>query len=104
MEITIQYFDGCPNWKTTAAHLSTLVNEGLDATISYELINTHELAVARDFHGSPTVLIEGEDPFADKNAPTGLACRMYVTDHGPAGSPSLSQLRHAIATAGKGAT
>ena len=101
MEITIQYFADCPNWKTTAAHLNTLVGEGLDATIDYEPIDTHELAVARDFHGSPTVLIDGHDPFADKDAPIGLACRIYVTDHGPAGSPSISQLRHAIATASK---
>ena len=101
MEITLQYFDGCPNWKTTAAHLSTLVDEGLDAKIVYELIETHELAVARGFHGSPTVLINDVDPFAAQDAPVGLACRIYTTDHGPAGSPSLSQLRQASATAGK---
>jgi hypothetical protein len=96
MEITLQYFDGCPNWKTTAAYLSTLVDEGLAATVDYELIDTHELAITRNFHGSPTVLIDGSDPFADDLAPVGLACRIYRTDHGPAGSPSMSQLRHAI--------
>lgn len=99
MEITLQYFDGCPNWKTTAAHLATLVGEGLDATVEYELIDTHELAVARDFHGSPTVLIDGVDPFADDNAPVGLACRVYETEDGYAGSPTLDQLRAVIATA-----
>ena len=101
MDITLQYFDGCPNWKTTAAHLSTLVSEGLDATIGYELVDTHDLAVARGFRGSPTVLIDGVDPFADEDAPVGLACRLYPTEHGPAGTPSMSQLRHAITTADK---
>jgi hypothetical protein len=99
MEITLQYFDGCPNWKTTAAHLATLVGEGLDAGVDYELIDTHELAVARGFHGSPTVLIDGVDPFADDNAPVGLACRVYQTEDGYAGSPTLDQLRTVIATA-----
>lgn len=98
MEITIQYFDDCPNWKIAAEHLTTLVDHGLDATIEYELIDTHELAVARDFHGSPTVLIDGVDPFANDNTPVGLACRVYQTEDGYAGSPSLNQLRTVTAT------
>ncbi|MGH8936269.1 MAG: thioredoxin family protein [Acidimicrobiia bacterium] len=97
MEITLQYFDGCPNWKTTAGHLSRLVEEGLDATIGYELIHSHENAVARGFRGSPTVLVDGVDPFADENAPVGLACRVYRTESGFTGSPSVPQLRRAIA-------
>lgn len=101
MRITLQYFDGCPNWNTTATCLSTLTAEDLDVTIGYELIDTHEAAVARGFRGSPTVLIDGVDPFADENAPVGLACRIYRTEGGYAGSPSLSQLRHAIDTASK---
>lgn len=97
LQITLQYFEGCPNWETAAAHLSTLIDEGLDATIGYELINTDEAAVARSFHGSPTVLVDGVDPFADVDAPIGLACRVYRTEDGYAGSPSLPQFRQAIA-------
>ena len=97
MQLTLQYFEGCPNWKTTAAHLSTLIDEGLDATIAYVLIDTYESAVAHGFRGSPTVLIEGVDPFADVDAPVGLACRVYRTEDGYAGSPTLPQLRQAIA-------
>jgi hypothetical protein len=102
MDITLQYFDGCPNWKTTADHLNRLVQEGLNATISFELIETHEAAVARGFRGSPTVLIDDVDPFADEHAPVGLTCRVYPTERGFAGSPSLPQLRQAITTAGEG--
>jgi len=103
MEITLQYFEGCPNWETTAALLDRLCAEGLDATSGLELIDTHDKAVARGFRGSPTVLIDGLDPFADKEAPVGLACRIYDTEDGLAGSPSLDQLRRAIITATKGA-
>lgn len=98
-EITLQYFDGCPNWQTTAALLGALVEGGLDATVSLELIDSHEEAMTRGFIGSPTVLIDGVDPFAVADAPVGLACRIYRTEDGPAGSPSLSQLRQAIAEA-----
>jgi hypothetical protein len=96
MEVTLQYFEGCPNWKTTAAHLATLVDRGLDVTIGYELIDSHETAVARGFRGSPTVLKDGVDVFADGDAPVGLTCRIYQNENGRAGSPSLSQLRQAL--------
>lgn len=101
MRITLQYFDGCPNWQTTADHLETLVNQGVDASIGYELIDSHQAAIAQRFRGSPSVLIDGVDPFANENAPVGLACRIYPTEAGYAGSPSLSQLQHAIRTATK---
>jgi hypothetical protein len=96
MNITLQYFDGCPNWETTRAHLATLLGEGLDAAIDYELVDTYEMAVERGFGGSPTVLVDGVDAFADRRAVAGLACRVYDTEHGPAGSPTLDQLRAAI--------
>jgi hypothetical protein len=100
MNITLQYFDGCPNWETTRGHLATLLGEGLDAAIDYELIDTYEMAVDRGFGGSPTVLVDGVDMFADRRAVAGLACRVYDTERGPAGSPTLDQLRTAIGSAG----
>lgn len=99
MEITLQYFDGCPNWKHTVAQLDRLLDQGLDLAVGLELIDTREKAVGRGFRGSPTVLIDGVDPFADDEAPVGLACRIYQTENGLAGSPSLSQLRQAITAA-----
>lgn len=103
MEITLQYFDGCPNWKTTAEHLTRLGEEGFGFSVSYELIDTHETAVELGFRGSPTVLIDGRDPFADEDATAGLACRVYRTEDGLTGSPSLLQLRRALARAEEGA-
>ena len=94
MEITLQYFDGCPNWQVTDRRLKTIVDEhALDATVSYQLIDTPDAAAEYGFRGSPTVLIDGVDPFADPDAPVGLACRVYVTEDGLAGSPTVEQLR-----------
>ena len=96
MDITLQYFDGCPNWKTTDHDLATVLEEGaIDATVHYQLIDTPEAATEYGFRGSPTVLIDGIDPFADPDAPVGLSCRIYMTEDGPAGSPTLDQLRQA---------
>ena len=70
MAITLQYFDGCPNWRDTRSDLDRVLSElGLEAVIETMLINTQESAEENDFRGSPTVLINGYDPFADADAP-----------------------------------
>lgn len=96
MEIRLQYFDGCPNWQTTAERLQTILDEGRRASVVHELIPDHAAAEARRFTGSPTVLIDGVDPFPDDSRPIGLSCRVYRTENGLKGSPSLEQLRKAI--------
>lgn len=101
MRVTLQYFDGCPNWKTTDAHLRRLSTDH-EIEVDYELIDSIEMAEEAQFRGSPTVLIEGVDPFAKEEAPVGLACRIYQTDHGPSGSPTLSQLQDVILSAREG--
>ncbi|MCH7670182.1 MAG: thioredoxin family protein [Acidobacteria bacterium] len=98
-EVTLQYFDGCPNWKDTDAYLTALHDEGLGITVSLELVDTQEKAESANFRGSPTVLINGVDPFADPDAPVGLSCRMYPSDDGYVGSPTLEQLRSALVAA-----
>jgi hypothetical protein len=92
MDITLQYFDGCPNWEITDRHLRALIANGVEASIHYEEVANHEIAVQLGFRGSPTVLIDGVDPFAVTDEPLGLACRIYQTEAGPAGSPSVDQL------------
>jgi hypothetical protein len=102
IQITLQYFDDCPNWQTTDLHLATFIADGLDAVVGYERIDGYEAALEKGFRGSPTVLINGVDPFPEGQAQPGLACRIYNTEHGPAGSPTLKQLRTVIATAEAG--
>lgn len=101
MRVTLQYFDGCPNWQTTDTHLR-LLSEEHQIEVDRVLIESIGRAEETQFRGSPTVLIEGVDPFAEEEAPVGLACRIYQTDHGPAGSPTLRQLQEAIVSASEG--
>lgn len=96
MKITLQYFNGCPNWKEADAHIETLRTEGFDVEYDRRLIETPETAAQNEFRGSPTIIIDGADPFADPDVPIGLSCRMYRTEHGYAGSPTLEQLRSAV--------
>ena len=93
IRITIRYVDGCPNWRTADARLrEALDSKGLEAEIVHELIGTAESAERLMFSGSPTVLIAGVDPFPRLEAAFGLTCRLYETDEGLQGSPSVDQL------------
>ena len=96
MEIPLQCFDGCPNWKAVDGRLAEILADRTDATLTHQLVDTPDDARRLRFHGSPTVLIDGRDPFAEPDAPVGLACRVFRTPDGPAGAPTVEQLRAAI--------
>lgn len=96
MNVTLLYFDGCPHWLTTAGHLRALAAERPDLVITHRQVTTTEEAEAVQFRGSPSVLVDGVDPFADPDDPVGLTCRVYRTPDAPAGSPTLTQLRDAL--------
>jgi hypothetical protein len=66
-------------------HLTILVEEGLDGTIDSELIDTHELTVARGLRESPTVLIDGVNPFAAEYSPPGVGWEPYDRTRGALG-------------------
>lgn len=96
MDMVLLYFDGYPSWQLADQHLRTLADEhGFEVT--YLKVETPEAAEELAFRGSPTVLVDGQDVFADGNEPVGLACRIYQTPDGPAGSPTLTQLRKVLA-------
>lgn len=94
MTISLLYFDGCPNWHVAEERLrAALVAVGRpDEVLEHILVSTQEEAEAAQFRGSPTVLVDGRDPFSDPDAPVGLACRLYRTEEGLAGSPTVEQL------------
>ena len=97
MDVTLLYFEDCPNWKTAEDHLCVLAQEMPDLSISRHLVDTSEEAERVGFRGSPGILLDGVDVFADHDSPVGLSCRMYQTPAGPAGSPTLDQLREVLA-------
>lgn len=98
MDVVVQYFDGCPNAQLATDRLrQALTRVGLaDQETRLQQITSPEQAASLDFHGSPTILIDGVDAFADESTPVGYACRVYATDQGREGSPSLTQLATAL--------
>lgn len=95
MDVTLLYFDGCPSWQVADERLRTLGGE-LGFDVGRRKVDTPEAAEALQFRGSPTVLVDGRDPFARGDEPVGLSCRIYQTPDGPAGAPTMDQLREVL--------
>jgi hypothetical protein len=93
MDITLQYFDGCPNWKVADERLTTLAEGNPGMVVTRHIVDTVEEAERVGFRGSPSILINGIDPFARAGDPIGLSCRRYLTPDGYAGAPTVEQLK-----------
>lgn len=94
MRVELLYFDGCPNWQLADERLrDALTLAGRDEVrVEHRRVTTPEHAEATGFRGSPTVLVDGRDPFADPGAPAGLSCRVFRTEAGVTGAPTVEQL------------
>ena len=99
MKITIQYFDGCPHWKLVDERVRRVLRDlsRSDMKLEYQLIDTPEAADHARFRGSPTILIDGYDPFATEGQPFGFSCRVYETVDGAQGAPTEAELRRLLA-------
>ena len=94
VRVELLYFDGCPNWKVADDRLAQALAElgRDDVVVDRHLVETAEQAEELAFAGSPTIRIDGTDPFATGEEQIGLACRVYVTPAGLSGSPDAAQL------------
>ena len=101
MDVRLLYFDDCPSWRVAEERLRAALDETgrADVPIKRELVTTIDEARRRHFPGSPTILIDGADPFAGAHDEPALACRVYASDQGLEGSPSVEQLIRAVAEA-----
>jgi hypothetical protein len=94
VDVTLLFFDDCPHWRLADERLrEALARAGRDdVRVQHRLVTTPEQVEATGFRGSPTVLVNGQDPFASEDAPVGLTCRLFRTEAGPAGVPTVEQL------------
>ncbi len=101
MELTVLAVPGCLNAPVLEERLEELVAGRPDVRISRHVIESGENAAMLGMHGSPTLLIDGSDPFPAPATGPALAFRLYPSNGGPpAGAPALSALRQALARAG----
>jgi hypothetical protein len=103
VEVELLLVPDCPSGQAAQELLrSTLRAAGLAGTpIRVSVIESQPGAEQRGFVGSPTILINGVDPFARPERPSALACRVYPGPAGPLGLPPAQQLRAAITSAAR---
>jgi predicted DsbA family dithiol-disulfide isomerase len=97
MHLTVLAVPGCPNAPVLEDRLAAVLDGQAGVSVSHEVISDESEAARWGMHGSPTLLIDGVDPFAGPGQPQGMSCRLYRDDNGQAsGAPSASQLRQVI--------
>ncbi|WP_344059247.1 thioredoxin family protein [Microbacterium pumilum] len=99
MRVEILHISECPSWIETARRVRQALDElGLDpVNVEIRLLQSRADASAEtSFAGSPTILIDGSDAFPGATHSTELACRVYPTPAGLAGSPTQTQITDAL--------
>src|SRR3954470_12848526 len=97
MQIELLLVPDCPHATAAADLVATAVKDtGVTATITQVTLVSEEQARDRGFTGSPTILLDGWDPFASPEPFVRLACRLYATPDGLRGVPALRDLRQAL--------
>jgi len=91
--VTLLYVAGCPHVALARERLEEACARARCRVVVEDLlVRDGEHALAVGFAGSPTVLIDGVDPFPTRDNTPSLACRMYQTDDGLQGAPSVAAL------------
>ena len=98
MQIDVFAVPDCPNLSDAVTRVHTaLARAGIkDAAVRTRVVV--DLAEAEIFgmRGSPTILIDGRDPFAADESPASISCRLYRSASGMSGCPSIDELVEAI--------
>ena len=97
MELTLMTVPACPNAAAFEQRLAAALAGHLDVVVHRREIADEREAAQAGMHGSPTLLIDGVDPFAAPGQLPSLSCRLYRDATGRAeGAPSVEALRRAL--------
>src|SRR5262249_13688943 len=97
MDITVLAIAGCPHAALLEERLAAALAGGPPAVIIRRRFTDPGGAARAGLHGSPTVLLDGSDPFAPPGQPASMSCRLYDNGAGLLeGAPSVGRLRQAI--------
>lgn len=100
MKVTVLHVDQCPYLQPLVTLLGDVLKDRADVAVTVRMVRSSEEAERLGFHGSPTILIDGRDPFPADLAPASLSCRRYQTELGPQGLPPRVELERVLRGAG----
>jgi hypothetical protein len=95
--ITLLHVADCPNLSVARDRVVEAAERaGVGVRVEERLVHGLSDAAELGFTGSPTILVDGVDPFADMDLVPSMACRLYGTDEGVQGAPSVEALVRAL--------
>ncbi|WP_427919065.1 hypothetical protein [Streptomyces sp. cg40] len=98
MRITLLTVPDCPNAPMARERIDQAL-AGRAAEVTVVEVSDETQAATLGMTGSPTVLIDGVDPFAVPGAVASVSCRLYRgTDGLTEGAPSVTDLRRVLLT------
>lgn len=96
--VTVLSVPDCPNAPLLMDRLRQVLAGRSEVTVVSRVVADQAGAERGGMHGSPTLLIDGVDPFAAADQPCSLSCRLYRHPGGYVdGAPSLAELRVVVA-------
>ncbi|MDA2803388.1 thioredoxin family protein [Nocardiopsis suaedae] len=99
MRITVLAVPECPHAGLALAQVDAAL-AGRPAQVELVEVSDLEQAAALGMTGSPTILIDGADPFAPDGAAPSVSCRLYRGADGTvSGAPGEAAVRRAVAEA-----
>jgi Alkylmercury lyase len=98
MHLVVLAVTGCPGATLLDDRLAMVVPDRHGITVSHRVIDDAAEAARYGMHGSPTLLIDGIDPFARPGQEASVSCRLYPGSGQAEGAPSARRLRQAIAS------
>lgn len=104
MRLEIVHVPDCPNAALLEQRLDQVL-AGYPTVVQRERRVVEDLASAAeaDMTGSPTLLVDGVDPFAEPGQAPSVSCRLYRGEGGRVqGAPSVAALRRALGMAETG--
>jgi hypothetical protein len=97
MKLQILHVPDCPNAAVLAARLDEVLTGRVDVAVEQVDVADQDEAAALGMTGSPTLLVDGNDPFAVPGVSASMSCRLYVDETGAvSGAPSVAQLRAVV--------
>lgn len=97
MELTVLAVPGCPNAPELERRLAVVLASRPPVTVTRQVISDAAEAARWRMHGSPTLLVDGQDPFAEPGAASELACRLYRREDGRLeGAPTVAALARVL--------
>lgn len=100
MVLTVLTVPGCPNAAAFEERLAAALAAHPGMVVHRREVADEREAAEAGMHGSPTLLIDGADPFAGPDEAPSLSCRLYRDAAGHArGVPPVEALIQALAGA-----